>query len=127
MQKTIVGKTLRFDSVPIKAEYTEEGYLVDTPILTSVGIFEYTNADGSIRRELKLDVQLYDGSVVKAMVYIMNYGKGSVPNRYYYNTIREGYEDVGFWKMYKFRIVPYKNIAKTQENCLQIVCKSSDK
>lgn len=60
MQKTIVGKTLRFDSVPIKAEYTEEGYLVDTPILTSVGIFEYTNADGSTRRELRLPEYVFD-------------------------------------------------------------------
>lgn len=59
MQKTIVGKTLRFDSVPLKAQYTEEGYLVDTPILTSVGIFEYTNSDGSVRRELRLPEHVF--------------------------------------------------------------------
>lgn len=48
-------RVVRLDSLPItKAHYTKEGYLIDTPILTSVGIFEYKNADGSIRRELRL-------------------------------------------------------------------------
>lgn len=54
----------------------------------------------NLYRKEWVDVQMYDGSVVKAMVYIMNYGKGSVPNRYYYNTIREGYEDVGLDEKY---------------------------
>lgn len=53
-------RCIRFDSVPIgKAQYTEEGYLVDTPILTSVGIFEYENPDGSIRRELRLPEHVF--------------------------------------------------------------------
>ena len=44
----------RLDSVPLeKVEYTPEGFLIDTPIVTSVGVFEYTNPDGSIRRELR--------------------------------------------------------------------------
>ena len=48
----------RLDSIRLDAEdrtyFTAEGYLIDHPILTSVGIFEYKNPDGSIRRELRL-------------------------------------------------------------------------
>lgn len=47
-------RVVRMDSVPLqKAYFTEEGYLRDKPILTSVGIFEYLNPDGTIRRELR--------------------------------------------------------------------------
>ena len=45
----------RFDSIPLSDTYfTPEGYLIDNPILTRVGIFEYHNPDGTIRRELRL-------------------------------------------------------------------------
>ena len=45
----------RYDSIPLGETYfTPEGYLIDHPILTRVGIFEYKNPDGSIRRELRL-------------------------------------------------------------------------
>ena len=48
-------KVQRFDSLPLDATYfTDEGYLVDHPIVTSVGIFVYHNPDGSERRELRL-------------------------------------------------------------------------
>lgn len=54
-------RVFRLDAMPItKAEYTEEGYLVDKPILTRCGIFEYTNPDGSIRRELRLPEEVFD-------------------------------------------------------------------
>ncbi|MFR5989597.1 MAG: hypothetical protein ACLUGP_04030 [Faecalibacterium prausnitzii] len=44
-------KVQRFDSLPLDATYfTDEGYLVDHPIVTSVGIFVYHNPDGSERR-----------------------------------------------------------------------------
>lgn len=50
----------RLDSIkPDKTYFTEEGYLVDHPILTSTGIFEYTNPDGSIRRELRLPEHVF--------------------------------------------------------------------
>ena len=45
--------------------FTEEGYLVDHPILTSCGIFEYTNPDGSIRRELRLPEYIFDEKSLK--------------------------------------------------------------
>lgn len=45
----------RRDSIPLTdTYYTEEGYLRDTPVVTTVGIFEYRNPDGSVRRELRL-------------------------------------------------------------------------
>ena len=54
-------RAVRMDSVPLgKAYYTEEGYLRDRPILTSVGIFEYMNRDGTIRRELRLPEEVFD-------------------------------------------------------------------
>lgn len=51
----------RLDSVPLSATYwTREGYLKDEPIVTSVGIFEYLNDDGSKRRELRLPEEVFD-------------------------------------------------------------------
>ena len=54
-------RVIRMDSVPLNGTYfTEEGYLRDKPILTSTGIFEYMNADGSIRRELRPPEEVFD-------------------------------------------------------------------
>lgn len=51
----------RLDSVPLdKVEYTREGFLIDTPIVTSVGIFEYSNPGGSVRRELRLPDNVFN-------------------------------------------------------------------
>lgn len=51
----------RLDSYPaFKATYTDEGYLKDKPVMTSTGIFEYRNDDGSIRRELRLPEEVFD-------------------------------------------------------------------
>ena len=48
-------KVQRFDSLPLDATYfTDEGYLVDHPIVTSVGIFVYHNPDGSERLKKSL-------------------------------------------------------------------------
>ena len=48
-------KYQRLDSISLdQTYYTEEGYLVDHPIVTTCGIFEYNNVDGSMRRELRL-------------------------------------------------------------------------
>ena len=46
-----LSQVIRLDSLPLNQTYfTPEGYLMDRPILTSTGIFEYTNPDGSVRR-----------------------------------------------------------------------------
>lgn len=50
----------RYDSIPLSDTYfTPEGYLIDNPILTRVGIFEYHNPDGTIRRELRLPEEVF--------------------------------------------------------------------
>ncbi|MCQ2560328.1 MAG: DUF2213 domain-containing protein, partial [Clostridia bacterium] len=53
-------KLFRTDHLPLGATYfTEEGYLVDQPVVTMTGIFEYLNPDGSIRRELRLPEEVF--------------------------------------------------------------------
>lgn len=54
-------KLRRIDSISIdQTYYTDEGYLVDHPIVTTCGIFEYKNDDGSTRRELRLPENVFD-------------------------------------------------------------------
>lgn len=54
----------RLDSIRLDQNdstyFTKEGYLVDHPILTSCGIFEYKNEDGSTRKELRLPKYVFD-------------------------------------------------------------------
>lgn len=57
-------RVIRLDSE--KAHYLSEGYLEDKPILTRVGIFEYTNDDGSIRRELRLPEEVFAEESLKS-------------------------------------------------------------
>lgn len=54
-------KLKRIDSISMdQTYYTDEGYLVDHPIVTTCGIFEYKNDDGSTRRELRLPENVFD-------------------------------------------------------------------
>ena len=54
-------KLKRIDSISMdRTYYTDEGYLVDHPIVTTCGIFEYKNDDGSTRRELRLPENVFD-------------------------------------------------------------------
>lgn len=60
MSVPTLTRVQRLDSVALdKTYFTEEGYFVDHPIVTSVGIFEYTNPDGSTRRELRLPEDVF--------------------------------------------------------------------
>ena len=60
-------RVVRLDSLPLNQTYfTAEGYLVDRPILTSTGIFEYTNPDGSVRRELRLPDEVFKSESLKS-------------------------------------------------------------
>lgn len=57
----------RLDNMPLTAAYfTPEGYLRDKPIVTTCGIFEYQNDDGSIRRELRLPADVFDPESLKS-------------------------------------------------------------
>jgi len=53
-------ETTRYDFTPIKAELTKDGYLLDSPIVARVGIQTYMNADGSVRKELRLPEDVFD-------------------------------------------------------------------
>lgn len=60
-------RVIRLDSLPMsKAYFTPEGFLRDKPILTSTGIFEYSNPDGSIRRELRLPEDVFSPESLKS-------------------------------------------------------------
>lgn len=60
-------KVKRLDCIRLDSTYfTEEGYFVDHPIVTSTGIFEYLNPDGSIRRELRLPEHVFDKNSLKS-------------------------------------------------------------
>lgn len=53
-------RVTRLDSIKVdETYYTNEGFLIDHPIVTTVGIFEYMNPDGSIRRELRLPEEVF--------------------------------------------------------------------
>lgn len=53
-------RVIRLDSIQLpEAYFTSEGYLIDRPILTSTGIFEYINPDGSVRYELRLPEEVF--------------------------------------------------------------------
>ena len=53
-------RVMRLDAMPMpRAYFTPEGFLKDKPVLTSTGIFEYSNPDGSIRRELRLPEDVF--------------------------------------------------------------------
>ena len=60
----------RLDSIRLDRKdttyFTAEGYLVDHPILTSCGIFEYKNPDGSVRRELRLPEHVFKPESLKS-------------------------------------------------------------
>lgn len=56
-----VIRVYRADSISLnQTYYTDEGYFVDHPIVTTCGIFEYKNSDGSTRRELRLPEDVFE-------------------------------------------------------------------
>lgn len=44
---------IRYDRAPIKATKTPEGFLQDCPVLSRVGVFDYVQPDGKIRKEYR--------------------------------------------------------------------------
>ena len=53
-------RVTRLDSIKVdETYYTNEGFLIDHPIVTTVGIVEYMHPDGSIRRELRLPEEVF--------------------------------------------------------------------
>lgn len=93
---------LRFDSIPVDETYfTAEGYFIDHPIVTSTGIFEYKNRDGSIRRELRLSEEVFDPASLesyegKPVIVTHEAGyvsKDNVEQEYIGTVLSKGYRD----------------------------------
>lgn len=99
---TKLTRVIRLDGRPLtRAEFTPEGYLDDRPILTSVGIFEYTEPDGSVRRELRLPEEVFDKESLasyKGMPIVITHDAGlidknNVAKEQIGTIISEGYRD----------------------------------
>ena len=63
----------RFDNIDnsqwmtIPFERTAEGFLKGRPIVTSIGVFTYKRADGTIQRELRLPEEVFNPSTLNSM------------------------------------------------------------
>lgn len=44
---------IRYDRAPIKATKTPEGFVQDSPVLSRVGVFEYRQPNGTVRKEFR--------------------------------------------------------------------------
>lgn len=102
METPTLKRVRRLDSIQLdKTYFTEEGYLIDHPIVTSVGIFEYTNPDGSTRRELRLPEDVFAPESLasykgKPIIITHDAGyvdKGNVEEETIGTILSEGYRD----------------------------------
>ena len=103
MEEVLKGKRVsRLDSISLDGTYfTEEGFLIDEPIVTSCGIFEYHNPDGTVRRELRLPEHVFDEESLKSylskpVIITHNAGKvtkDNVSNEIVGTIISDGYQD----------------------------------
>lgn len=59
-------EAIRYDRTEIKATRTDEGYLIDTPIVGRAGVQLYKNADGTIRRELRPPEEVFHADSLKS-------------------------------------------------------------
>jgi len=57
---------IRYDRAEIKATRTDEGYLIDTPVVGRVGIQLYKNPDGTVRRELRPPEEVFNADSLKS-------------------------------------------------------------
>ena len=92
----------RTDSIKLDDTYfTEEGYLIDHPIVTSIGVFDYKNPDGTVRRELRLPEHVfaeeslvtYEGKPVIITHDAGRVDKLNVENEIVGTILSQGYKD----------------------------------
>lgn len=97
-----LSRVIRLDSMPMdQTYYTPEGYLRDKPILTRIGIFEYSNPDGSVRRELRLPEDVFEPKSLasykgKPVIITHDAGlidKDNVAGEYIGTILSDGYRD----------------------------------
>ncbi len=92
----------RLDSIALDgAQFTEEGYLIDRPVVTTTGIFEYALPDGGIRRELRLPEDVFDRESLasyKGKPVILTHAGGKIDKtnvqaEHIGTVLSEGYQD----------------------------------
>ena len=74
----------RFDSVRFTAQKTDEGFLIDSPVVGRTGILVYRNADGSERRELRLPEDVFHADSLKSFAgkpITVNHPSGKVTSK----------------------------------------------
>lgn len=84
-----------------KTYFTPEGYLIDNPIVTRTGIFEYHKPDGSIRREFRPPEEVFakeslESYVGKPVIITHDAGyvdKDSAPDEEIGTILEKGYKD----------------------------------
>lgn len=57
----------RYDFASFQATKTDEGFIADTPIVSRIGIQEYRNDDGTIRKELRLPEEVFHPDSLSSM------------------------------------------------------------
>lgn len=57
----------RYDYSSFQAVHTDEGFLVDTPVVARIGIQEYRRADGTIRREFRPPEEVFHADALASM------------------------------------------------------------
>ena len=58
----------RYDYSQITAHFDDDGFLHDSPVVGRIGIQEYRNLDGSIRRELRLPEEVFNADSLASFV-----------------------------------------------------------
>lgn len=58
----------RYDYADLKATKTDEGFLHDSPVVGRVGIYEYLQPSGKVRRELRLPENVFHADSLKTMI-----------------------------------------------------------
>ena len=95
-------RVMRLDNIPLdKAQFTEEGYLMDRPVVTTTGIFEYKMEDGSVRRDLRLPEEVFDPESLasyKGKPIILTHAGGriskeNVQGEHIGTILSDGYQD----------------------------------
>lgn len=59
---------MRYDNISISAaRTTPEGWIIDKPVISRTGVFEYRRADGTIRREYRPPEEVFKTDALKAL------------------------------------------------------------
>ena len=75
----------RYDYSDFRATKTDEGFLVDSPIVARIGIQEYQDAAGNVRRELRLPEEVFHPDSLASMrgkpITVDHPGSGKVTSK----------------------------------------------